>query len=158
MRKALNNSLLFVLALLLVSCESTNLPTENYKLPPAAFNVSFVVNEEGGIKQLNYSVQANPEEMAGVKQLENELISNGFTRCDSGNDWFGLVNQAGHAKRHTRFYRGRDKYRLAALGVDQVCDSEGGKCTHATTLVFNVFPWWMFDREGTIKQICGNPG
>jgi hypothetical protein len=158
MRKALNNSLLFVWALLLVSCESTDLPTENYKLPPTTFNVSFVVDEGGSIRQLNYSVQANPEEMASVKQLENELISNGFTRCDSGDDWFGFAKEAGHAdnvKRHTRFYRGENKYRLAVLGVDQTCKSEdGGKCTHVTTLVFNVFPWWMIGREGTIKQIC----
>ena len=158
MRKTLKNSLLVTLALLLVSCESADSPTERFRLPPAAFNVWFLVNEAGGIKQLSYSVPASSEGMAGVKQLEAELASSGFIRCDSGDDWFGLANQSGRAnsvKRHTRFYRGRDKYRLAALSVDQTCGDGGGKCTHETTLVFNVFPWWIFDREDTIKQICG---
>lgn len=160
MRKTLKTSLLVALTLLLASCESANSPTERYRLPPEAFNVWFLMNESGGIKQLSYSVHAAFEEMNSVKRLEAELISNGFVRCDAGEEsWFRVTENAGQTgatKRHVRFYRGQDKYRLAGIGVDQVCEANG-KCTQVTTLMFNSFPWWVFDREDTIKQICGNP-
>ena len=154
MRKTLTYSFYLALVFLLISCDNTNVPTELYKLPNMASGVSLVLNETGGIKQLTYSVSVKPEDLSMVAAMEHELISNGFTRCDLTNNWLGVANNEAEKKRHVRFYRGKNKYRLATLSVDQTCKQDSGECVQTTSLILNSFPWWMIDREGLIKQMC----
>lgn len=146
-----------IFSTLLASCSQKDEPVRHFSMPSNATGVEVYRGAEGELKQFLYVTSTVKGDLNSIQHMDKELRSATFSRCDSGDDsWFVIKSDSKNIerKRLVRFYRTGDKYTLAMLGIDQTCGSGNQECNQITTIVFNTYPWWLFNRSSLINKTC----
>jgi hypothetical protein len=123
-------------------------------VPPDGSEVQSLKNEVS--EELSFVVARSPDDQSVADELQKQLESAGFARCDSTSLWQSISDgtDSQSAKRLVRFLVRKNENLLVTIAVTQRCNANTSTCQQTALVKQSHFPPEVADRDQIIAKIC----